>query len=44
LSIQARELKWMTSSFFQFCQLNRDLQIERNADGDIIIMALYVAP
>src|SRR5437764_15243851 len=25
--------------FFQFCQLNRDLQIERTADGDIIIMA-----
>src|SRR5438105_3142625 len=25
--------------FFQFCQLNRDLQIERTAEGDIIIMA-----
>jgi len=25
--------------FFQFCRINRDLQIERNADGDIIIMA-----
>src|SRR5439155_26843389 len=25
--------------FFQFCQLNRDLRIERNAEGDIIIMA-----
>src|SRR5437016_6150115 len=25
--------------FFQFCQLNRDLQIERSSDGDIIIMA-----
>src|SRR5437867_8855690 len=25
--------------FFQFCQLNRDLQIERSAEGDIIIMA-----
>lgn len=25
--------------FFQFCQLNRDLQIERTADGDIMIMA-----
>src|SRR6266436_5141643 len=23
--------------FFQFCQLNRDLQIERTAEGDIII-------
>ena len=25
--------------FFQFCQLNRDLRIERTAEGDIIIMA-----
>jgi hypothetical protein len=25
--------------FFQFCQLNRDLQIERTAEGDIIIRA-----
>ena len=25
--------------FFQFCQLNRDLQIERTAEGDITIMA-----
>ena len=25
--------------FFQFCQVNRDLQIERTAEGDIIIMA-----
>jgi len=25
--------------FFQFCQLNGDLQIERTAEGDIIIMA-----
>ena len=24
--------------FFQFCQLNRDLQIERTAEGDIVIM------
>jgi Uma2 family endonuclease len=24
--------------FFQFCRLNRDLQIERNAEGDILIM------
>ena len=24
---------------FEFCQINRDLQIERSADGDIIIMA-----
>jgi Uma2 family endonuclease len=25
--------------FFKFCQINRDLQIERTAEGDIIIMA-----
>ena len=25
--------------FFQFCQVNRDLQIERTAEGDILIMA-----
>ncbi len=25
--------------FFQFCRLNRDLQIERTAEGDILIMA-----
>ncbi len=24
--------------FFEFCQINRDLRIERNADGDILIM------
>ena len=24
---------------FQFCVINRDLQIERDADGDVIIMA-----
>lgn len=29
----------MTSEqFFEFCQLNRDLRIERTAEGDIIIM------
>src|SRR5258705_1005549 len=25
--------------FFRFCQINRDLQIERTAEGDIILMA-----
>lgn len=25
--------------FFQFCQINRDLRIERSAQGDLIIMA-----
>ena len=27
--------------FFQFCQLNRDLRIERSAEGDIIIMVYH---
>ena len=25
--------------FFEFCQINRDLRIERTAQGDILIMA-----
>ena len=25
--------------FFEFCQINRDLRIERTADGDLVIMA-----
>ena len=25
--------------FFEFCQLNRDLRIERSAEGNIIVMA-----
>ncbi|HIC89851.1 MAG TPA: Uma2 family endonuclease [Anaerolineae bacterium] len=25
--------------FFEFCQLNRDLRIERTAEGDIVIIA-----
>src|SRR6266480_3820589 len=25
--------------FFRFCRINRDLQLERTAEGDIIIMA-----
>lgn len=27
------------NQFFEFCQLNRDLRIERSAQGDLIIMA-----
>jgi len=27
------------SAFFRFCQANRDLRIERDAEGNIIIMA-----
>ena len=27
------------AQFFEFCQINRDLRIERSAEGDLIIMA-----
>ena len=31
---------WLTDDqFFQLCQANRDLRIERNANGDLVIMA-----
>ncbi len=28
--------------FYDFCQLNRDFRIERNAAGELVIMALLV--
>ncbi|HEY0657409.1 MAG TPA: Uma2 family endonuclease [Pyrinomonadaceae bacterium] len=31
-------LKMTDDQFFEFCQANRDVRIERNADGEIIIM------
>jgi Uma2 family endonuclease len=31
-------LKMTDENFFEFCQANRDLRIERNAEGEIIIM------
>lgn len=31
--------KMSDHEFFEFCQLNRDLRIERTSDGDLIIMA-----
>ena len=31
-------LKMTDENFFEFCQVNRDLRIERNAEGEIIIM------
>jgi Uma2 family endonuclease len=33
-------LKMTDENFFEFCQANRDLRIERNAEGEIIIMPL----
>ena len=32
-------LEMTDDQFFEFCQLNRDLRMERNAEGEIIIMA-----
>ncbi len=31
-------LKMTDEQFFEFCQVNRDVRIERNAEGEIIIM------
>ena len=31
-------VKWSEEQFFKFCQVNRDLRIERNEDGELIIM------
>jgi Uma2 family endonuclease len=30
---------WSEEEFFQFCQVNRDLRIERTAKGEIIVMS-----
>jgi len=30
---------WSEEEFFQFCQINRDLRIERTAKGEIIVMS-----
>lgn len=39
LVVQLRPVVEMTEDqFFEFCQLNRDLRIERNAKGELIIM------
>jgi Uma2 family endonuclease len=32
-------LNWSEEEFFQFCQVNRDLRIERTAKGEIIVMS-----
>jgi Uma2 family endonuclease len=32
-------LNWSEDDFFEFCQANRDLRIERSAKGDIIVMS-----
>ena len=30
---------WSEDEFFQFCQVNRDLRIERTANGEIVVMS-----
>lgn len=41
LVVHVRPVLEMTrEQFFHFCQLNRDLRIERTAEGDIVIMPL----
>jgi Uma2 family endonuclease len=36
--LPAGTLDWSEEEFFQFCQANRDLRIERSAEGEIIVM------
>ncbi len=37
--LRAGVLNWTEEEFFQFCQVNRDLRIERTAKGEIIVMS-----
>jgi Uma2 family endonuclease len=37
--LPAKTLNWTEEEFFQFCQINRDLRIERSATGEIIVMS-----
>jgi Uma2 family endonuclease len=37
--LPAGTLDWSEDEFFQFCQANRDLRIERSAKGEIIVMS-----
>lgn len=34
-----KTLDWTEDEFFEFCQVNRDLRIERSAKGEIIVMS-----
>jgi hypothetical protein len=36
--LPAGTLQWSEDEFFDFCQANRDLRIERSAKGEIIVM------
>jgi Uma2 family endonuclease len=37
--LPAGVLNWTEEEFFQFCQSNRDLRIERTARGEVIVMS-----
>jgi Uma2 family endonuclease len=37
--LPAGVFEWSEEEFFQFCQANRELRIERSAKGDIIVMS-----
>jgi Uma2 family endonuclease len=37
--LPANTLDWTEDEFFDFCQINRDLRIERSARGEIIVMS-----
>ena len=39
LRLPAGVLNWNEEEFFQFCQANRELQIERTAKGEIVVMS-----
>jgi len=37
--LPANTVDWTEDEFFDFCQINRDLRIERSARGEIIVMS-----
>ena len=39
LRLPAEAFEWTEDEFFNFCQVNRDLRIERSAKGEIIVMS-----
>ena len=39
LCLPANTLDWTEDEFFDFCQINSDLRIERSAGGEIIVMS-----
>ena len=39
LTVQIHKNVMSDEQFFEFCQMNRDLKIERNKNGKVLIMA-----